>query len=182
MSFVTSQRDSLPWPVLEVPDRKIIRSLAIARYMNAARYTEAVCFSCGNAAEALRQQIGREQVLEIGPGGNAAMLPMRWFAQADIDKVFPGMFDATSGHLPMDVMNNVAEILLGALGPDPEGHGGEFCVDCGSGETFVALKLAFPHLPLHAVYTQSNPALQWNRQAPLNDLVKALAVSVIIHP
>ena len=156
--------------LLRFPHKKI-RAEVIKEYMEKADYKKAVCFSCGNAARAL-EDAGIE-VLHIGAAGD--LIPMKWYTQAEIKKVFPDYFDATSGHLPMELMLKIAERFQRYLGFEMPAI---VYVPTGSGETIVCLKLAYPEKRFVAVY-DLDKATEYDEQAPLNKLVELLAEKVI---
>lgn len=153
---------------LTLPKRKAIRARVIARYVYAAGYPGVVCFSCGNAARALRE--AGLWVVEVGPCGE--LRPGKWWTPAEIHKVWPGLLDATSGHLPIPLMIEVARALqqeLGDLG------GGKYRVPTGSGETITCLRWAYPAAIFEPMYglgagTERNP------EAPLNEIVAGMGL------
>lgn len=144
---------------------KQIRAEAIRDYMR-GRYDKAVCFSCGNAAKAL--EAAGVETLHIGEHGDLA--PRRWFTQAEIHDMFPDYFDATSGHLPMELMRDISRKFAEYLGDLPE----LVYVPTGSGETLICLKMAYPKHKFVAVYNL-DAATEYSDGAPLNELVKAVS-------
>jgi hypothetical protein len=54
-------------------------------------------------------------------------------------------------------------------------QGGAITVEAGSGETALALALAFPHTAIAAIYSRSNPPTMYDARNPLNALVARLA-------
>lgn len=155
--------------LLRFPAKKL-RAIAIKRYMGEAGYDKAVCFSCGNAVTALRS-VGVE-TLGISPNGEYTA--NRWMTQAEIHRTFPLHFDATSGHLPQDLMLRVADSFKAYLGE----LDGDLYVPCGSGETLVCLGICYPNTRLHAVYNL-DCATEYSDFAPLNPLVRRIAASVL---
>lgn len=152
---------------------KQTRANAIKRYMERNGIQRAVCFSCGNASRYLKE--AGVNVLDISPTGDLEAL--RWFSMEEIRSVYKDTFDATSGHLPMDLMNEIANELAEKI----ENPGSDTCyVSAGSGETIVCLSLAFPEASLVAVYDNSSQATEYSEHAPLNKLVKAIAKEIII--
>lgn len=147
---------------------KKLRSKAVKRYMERRGMKHAVCFSCGNASRELRE--AGVDVLDVSPTGD--MEALRWFEPSEIARLFPDAFDATSGHLPIECMLEVAEEFRAVDVPD-----GAF-IPTGSGETLVCLKMAHPDRRLHAVYNLDD-ATKYEERAPLNRLVEALAESVV---
>lgn len=150
---------------------KRIRASEIKKYMKAAGYKKAVCFSCGNAAREL-QNVGVD-VLHIGTQGD--LVPNKWFKQEEINAIFPDYFDATSGHLPVQLMLNLAvrfREYLGNTVPDIA------YIPTGSGETLVCLKIAYPEKKFIAVYNIDD-ATKYEEAAPLNKLVELLAYDVV---
>lgn len=124
-----------------------------------------LCLTCGNAAAALRG-VGL-QVVEVGPRG--PLVPSRWLEPAEVAFMWPGLFDATSGHLSVGMMVQLGQRLRQLLGDDLP----SLRVPTGSGETVVALALAYPEHRFTACYGRDT-ATQWNAKAPLNPLVAAL--------
>lgn len=149
---------------------KEIRARAISDYMKEAGYTRAVCFSCGHAAQEL-EKVGVD-VLHIGKRGK--LTPNQWFTQAEITRDFNGYFDATSGHLPMDLMLNISVLFKRFL---QNKLNDVVYVPTGSGETLVCLKLAYPEKKFIAVYNLDE-ATEYCKYAPLNEMVKLLAEDI----
>jgi hypothetical protein len=139
--------------------QKNIRGKVIAEHLRKLGKNNCVCFTCGNAGKALREQgLG---VIEINQ-------PERWYSFAEIGKQYSG-FDATSGHLPIPLMAIIANELKKELKTIPE----EFELPTGSGETFVCLKMAFPFAKITPVYNLDK-STEFHELAPLNDLVDAI--------
>lgn len=83
---------------------KTIRACIIKRHMEENHIDRCVCFSCGNASRAIKE--AGIPCVEISPGGDLSA--NRWWSMNEIRNTFPDSFDATSGHLPMDMMNQLA--------------------------------------------------------------------------
>lgn len=147
-------------------DNKRIRAQAIRLYMAQHGYRKAVCFSCGNASRELRK--AGIDVLDVSPTGDLQAL--RWFTIGEVHDQFPDHFDATSGHLPMDCMQMVADLYRDEI----EKLEGITYLPTGSGETLVCLKMAFPYSYIVAVY-DLDAATAYDEHAPLNSLVRAVA-------
>lgn len=149
-------------------EEKRIRAQVIREYMERNGIAWAVCFSCGNASRALRDAGVR--VLDISPSGD--LQARRWFTQEEIRRLWPACFDATSGHLPADLMLAIAARLRqryeGEFQP-----GREYQVAAGSGETILCLALAFPDCDFIPVYNNLCPATQRDPGAPLGAFVRA---------
>lgn len=155
-------------------DMKRLRAEVIAKHLKQIGEQRCVCFTCGNAAAALRK--AGVQVVEVGAKGK--LKPSTWFGYSDIQQAFNGLFDATSGHLPMPLMRQIAarvrrekEIIKWIINAHTEAGG--FFVPTGSGESIVVLAMAYPRgvfLPVRF----KHPATKYDKDAPLNDLVKAL--------
>jgi hypothetical protein len=151
--------------MLKVPAKKVRAQLILQHLSAAGLPYRVLCLTCGNAAAALRA-CGL-QVVEVGPRG--LLQPARWLEPAEVAFMWPGLFDATSGHLSVGMMAQLGKRLRQLLGDDLS----SLRVPSGSGETVVALALAYPHLRFTAVYGGGAPT-QWNAEAPLNPLVAAL--------
>lgn len=149
---------------------KQLRAAVIKNYMQVTEYKKAVCFSCGNAATALIE--AGVETLHIGETG--VLSPCKWWQQAEIAKWFPNYFDATSGHLPASLMQEIGEKFKDYLGVLDE----TVYVPTGSGETLVCLKFAYPQTKFIAVYNLDN-ATKYEEKAPLNKLVELLAEKII---
>lgn len=150
---------------------KRLRADVIKAYMADNDIARAVCFSCGNASAALKK--AGVAVLDISPCGD--MVSRRWFTQAEISRLFPLLFDATSGHLPVFLMQRIADRLRAELTFTPDT---EYEIPSGSGETIVCLKMAFPQVDFTPVYDNNIPATEYSPNAPLNGLVRAMFPSV----
>lgn len=153
---------------------KRLRADVIRAYMADNDIARAVCFSCGNASAALKN--AGVPVLDISPRGD--MESRRWFTQAEISRLFPLLFDATSGHLPVFLMQRIANRLRTELSFSQDI---EYEIPCGSGETVVCLKMAFPQVNFTPVYDNSDPATEYSPNAPLNGLVRAMFPTVTIN-
>jgi len=154
--------------VLRFPN-KALRARVIANYVRTAGYRGVVVFTCGNAARALRE-CGLE-VVEIGSRGD--LQTQKWWKAAEIHRLHPDLFDATSGHLPACLMVEVGKAFrehLGDLQP------GQYAVPTGSGETIMCLRAAYPDpdIVFHAAYDDSKPETTRDPMNPLNDFVDAL--------
>ena len=151
---------------------KMIRSKVIKAYMQEAGYDRAVCFTCGNAGREL-QEAGVD-VLIIGAGGK--LLPNYWFSMAEVQSTFKGYFDATSGHLNIELMKRIGKAYKRYLGnlESPQ-H-----IPSGSGECLVCLKLAYPGVDFIAEYDVQGleEPTRYDEQSPLNALVRLLAKEV----
>jgi len=148
---------------------KQIRAEAIKKYIKGLN-KKVICFSCGNAAEALENE-GLD-VLHIGEHG--VLDANVWFSQQSIGYLFPDYFDATSGHLNMELMLIIAMRYKEYLGE----LSSPVYLPTGSGETLVCLKLVYPEVDFVAVYNLG-PETEYSEYAPLNPLVRALASEVI---
>lgn len=155
--------------LLRFPHKKL-RSHAIKEYMEAAGYERAVCFSCGNAARELEN--AGVNVLHIGEKGD--LTPNRWFTPYEIASTFKGYFDATSGHLPPDLMIVLGAVYKEHLKKLPD----TVYLPTGSGETLVCLKLAFPDTQFVAVYNLDK-ATQYDENCVLNKYVEIMASKII---
>jgi len=146
---------------------KRIRAEVVRAYMKRNGISYAVCFSCGNASRFLRE--AGVPLIDISPQGD--LTANRWFTMEEIRQRFPQAFDATSGHLPTDLMREIAERLRAELSFDT---GTEYIIPTGSGEGVVCLKMAFPDVLFTPQYDDSDPATEYNEEAPLNGVVRAM--------
>ena len=158
--------------LLRSPNKRL-RAIAIKEYMQDYQLKGVVCFSCGNASRALRE--AGVDTLDISPTGDLQAL--RWFTPGEIAREFPGRLDATSGHLGPELMNRIARTFREYFGEGEELAGNVY-LPTGSGETLVALKMAYPWAAIHAVY-DLDAATEYSEEAPLNALVEVLAESII---
>jgi hypothetical protein len=139
---------------------KQIRAEVIKEYLNKIGQNTCVCFSCGNASGRLNK-VGLNTVQVIDSN--------IWFTPAEIQNMFK-VFDATSGHLPMFLMSEIASRLRKLLKQPENGTK----IACGSGETFVCMSMAWPNVKLIPIYNIDH-ATKFNELSPLNDLVKSLS-------
>ena len=150
-------------------DLKYLRAQVIKSYI--APQTKVVCFTCGTASKALRS-VGLDV---ISVGNHESLIPNKWFTQKEIQDTF-NLFDATCGHLNMELMNALADEYKRALADYIESDA-EYIVPTGSGETLVCLKLAFPEVNFHAVYNKDEYT-EYHKDATLNRLVSQLATTI----
>lgn len=151
-------------------DQKAIRARVIERYMREAGYAQAVCFTCGNAARALRRRGVTLWAVSHrgGEGINEVLAPGEWYTPATVARRFgKTYFDATSGHLPMPLMVEIARELREAVALALDR---EWLVPTGSGETIVTLRLAFPENRFVPVRL-GTPETEYSEHAPLNLVV-----------
>ena len=163
-------------PLIDLPAKRL-RAAIIANHMARAGVPRAVCFTCGNAAAALR--MAGVDVLEIGTDG--ALVPTRWWTPTEVAKHFPGAFDATSGHLPGWMMIDLAAAFrrhLGAMTPPT----GAIDIQSGSGETAFCMALAYPRINIRAMYNDAYPWSTFSEHAPLNSAVATLCDVVRLNP
>jgi hypothetical protein len=149
---------------LEFPHKQI-RAKVIAEFVRAAGYRGVVVFTCGNAAKTLRD-VGLE-VTEIGPRGD--LKTDKWWTMAEIHRAWPDLFDATSGHLTVPLMADIAKAYRAHLGNLPAGR---YSVPSGSGETVTCLRLLYPLVTFDATYDNDKPETTRHPDAPLNAFVE----------
>lgn len=146
---------------------KRIRADVVRAYMGRNDIPFAICFSCGNASRYLREAgVPR---LDISPSGD--LTANRWFTMEEIRRLFPHALDATSGHLPTDLMSEIADRLRAELSFDPDT---EYVIPTGSGESAVCVKMAFPDVIFTPRYNDGGHATEYNEEAPLNGVVRAI--------
>ena len=127
-----------------------------------------VVFTCGNAAAQLRA-VGLD-VLAVGPGQE--LQAGRWWTPAEIRAAWPDRFDATSGHLPMHLVAQLAMALADHVGTLERCR---WLVPTGSGETITALRWVYPDADLVAL-TGTGPNTDHHPDMPLAPLVARLPV------
>lgn len=142
---------------------KEIRSKVIKKYMQEAGIDKAVCFSCGNASKALIN--AGVNTLDISPTGE--LVANKWYTPAEVAHTFPNHFDATSGHLPLHLMIDIANAFKNELGKLAED---KYLVPTGSGETITCLNIAYKDIEFVPVYNK-DAATEYSDQAPLNHIV-----------
>ncbi len=149
---------------------KRLRAMTIEEYIG--RNKKCLCFSCGNASESLRR-LGFD-VLDISPTGD--LIANRWFSIQEIREIFPNHFDATCGHLSIELMNRLSNIYRDYYKSIFE-YTNEIIVPTGSGETICCFALAFPNKKFIARYN-IDESTQYHEEAPLNKLVEQLAFRI----
>lgn len=127
-----------------------------------------ICFTSGNSAKFLEAK----GLKVLAYGSNQKHKPNHWFSFNEIAKKFK-MFDATSGHLPMPLMNEIALKLKKILRNKFKKHQ-IYHIKTGSGETIICLKMAFPNINFHPMRLKDYPNTEYHKEAPLNSLVFAL--------
>lgn len=150
---------------------KRLRSYLLYNYVGKDK--KYVCFSCGNTSKSLKK-LGLK-VLDISPNGDLSS--NRWFTIQEIHDIFPQYFDATCGHLSMELMNKLSESYADYFYYLEEKAGEEVIVPTGSGETLCCLALAFPDVKFIARYG-IDESTEFHEEAPLNKLVEQLAFRI----
>lgn len=140
---------------------KRLRARIIADYMNAAGIERCLCFSCGNASRALKQVLPPSAVLEPAVNG-------KWWTVEEIAQTWPEHFDATSGHLSVPLMAKLAQCLKRECGV----LHGDHQVPTGSGETLLALSIAYPDVRFIPVQDGSK-STEWHEQSPLYSFIQS---------
>lgn len=135
-------------------------------YCKRAGYRGVVCFSCGNASAELKKVI---DTIDVSVTGD--LTANKWWDSAEIHRIWPHRFDATSGHLPAPLLDGLALAYRQEIGELTEK---EYNVPTGSGETIICLALAYPDIKFNAIY-DVGPGTEYNEQAPLNGLVRLVA-------
>jgi len=148
---------------------KNIRAIVIKKHLYCIKQDKCVCFTCGNASKFLRK-IGLNV---ISVGNKEGLIPARWFSFTDIQNSFNNMFDATSGHLPMPLMDNISLQLRKKLKNKFE-KDKKYWIKVGSGETIICLKMAFPHIKFIPYRIKDFAPTEYNANAPLNNLLYAI--------
>lgn len=152
--------------LFEFPDRKMVRARVIKMHCELAGYQGCVCFSSGNSSRALRE-VGL-YTIDVSPTG--VLSANTWWTADAIHRSWPHLFDATSGHLPLPLMIELARVYQATLRPvEPE-----YAVPTGSGETILALRLAFPRIRWVAHYSTGIKGAYYDSRSPLNMVVAAL--------
>lgn len=151
---------------LPFPERKTIRARVIADYVKAAGYKGVVCFSCGHASQAL-QDTGI-YTLQVAPQGD--LQTSRWWTPEMIHKGFPGLFNATSGDLPVSLMVRLAEAYKKYIG---ELKTTFYSIPTGSGETIICLSWVYPLSKFIALYGVG-VGTEYDTDQPLNKVVSTL--------
>lgn len=153
-------------PVLHFEERKRVRAPVVREWLERTGQPGCVCFSCGNASQALKA--AGVYTVEIAPGGELSA--GRWWQPWEIARAWPHLLDATSGHLPMGLLPGLAAAYRAHLGALAEPA---YLVPTGSGETLLALQAAYPEIAFHPLHdcgrgTEAMPL------APLAGLVEAM--------
>lgn len=148
---------------------KALRAAAIKEFMAANSFNRCVCFSCGNSSKALKE--AGIDCVDISPQGD--LIPSsKWWSKSEIRSTFADCFDATSGHLPVELMSDISKKFKQEF-KDLIKSGCSYDIPTGSGETVFCLKLAFPDVDFTAVYSKSDKTCTYNPEAPLNPIIKA---------
>lgn len=129
---------------------------------------EVICFTSGNSAKYLKEK----DLYVLAYGSNQKHKPDHWYNFTEIAKKFK-MFDATSGHLPMPLMNEIALRLKKVLRNKFKKHQ-IYYIKTGSGETIVTLKMAFPKINFHPIRLPDYSHTEYHKEAPLNNLIFSL--------
>lgn len=152
--------------LFEFRDRKAVRAEVIRTHCKSAGYDGCVCFSSGNSSRALRS-LGL-YTIDISPTGQ--LTANGWWPVDHVHRAWPHLFDATSGHLPLPLMVELARVYQASLRPiEPT-----YAVPTGSGETILALKIAFPDIKWVAHYSTGIKGAYYDSRSPLNMVVAAL--------
>lgn len=151
---------------------KQIRAEVIATYLHQVGIKDVLCFSSGNCAKYLKMQ---------GLNVLAVVNPQEWYTPEQIGSF--GLFDATSGNIPMFLINRIAErfakdsqlgrVKLICDGAAESVKNGVLRLPTGSGESLLIIKLAYPHLEIEPIY-DLDEATKYNEGAPLNAMVNLL--------
>ena len=148
---------------------KALRAAAIKKYMEQNGFKQCVCFSCGNSSRALLE--AGVKCVDISPKGD--LIPSsKWWSKSEIKNAFASCFDATSGHLPIELLTSIAQIFSQNFTKKFE-QNFIYEIPTGSGETIFCLKIAFPLVDFVAVYSEKDKSCTYNPKAPLTPIIKA---------
>lgn len=147
---------------------KQIRACVIHEYMLQNGYDHCVCFSCGNATRALKAE--GVSCISISPDGD--LTANRWWSISEVRKAFANAFDATSGHLPIDVLIAIAKKYREAFS-DVFVKGKEYVIPTGSGETVFCLSMAFKDIKFIAQWRKDDPSCEMSVEAPMTEIIKS---------
>jgi len=148
---------------------KKIRAFIIKSHLDKLGLDTCVCFTSGNATRFLR----RAGLKVVSIGNKEDLSSNKWFSYTDIQKSFNGLFDATSGHLPLPFLNEISSRLkkeyAGFFNKDKI-----YPIKIGSGETILCLKLAFPEISFEPIRIKGYAPTKFDKEAPLNDLIQVI--------
>ena len=156
---------------------KQLRAEVIKQYIGNKK---AVCFSCGNASKELL----KAGVNTLCIGGDIGVLqPNKWFTQNEVANIFPDYFDATLGHLSIELMKLIAQAYKKYFDENELMKSDIYDIMCGSGETLICLKLAYPDKAFNAFYNVKGYEAEtaYNEEATLNSLVRLVANKITIY-
>lgn len=152
-------------PILKFP-HKALRAQVIVDYVSKTPYKGIVCITCGEAGKALTKAVQGTDVHLI------VVEPTRWLTMEEIANEYPGYFDATSGHLPLWLMERIAQQFRVWFDENPHElpEEGYWRVPTGSGETIFELELMSSAAEWVALYDY-NRGSKYEAEAPLNNAV-----------
>ena len=140
---------------------KQIRSEVIKKRYGGQRV---VCFSCGNATDAL--EAAGVNVISVSP--RSSLAAQNYIPPKEVERMFNAP-DVTSGNLPPYLMLEIGKRFNEALRlflDDEEIVSRQFIVPCGSGETIMALANFIPLQNITGYYSPFIPAINFTDWSP----------------
>lgn len=147
---------------------KDIRAKVIKKHLDAIGTNKCICFTCGNATISLRSH----GINVISIGDNEELKTNKWWTYSEIQKYF-GLFDATSGHLPLPLINDISIQVRDKLNSMIKDIDEIIDIPTGSGESLLIMCMAFPKKRFRSIRL-NNKETVYNIDAPLNHLVEYL--------
>lgn len=153
---------------------KSIRSEIIADDIRKKNLDGAVCFSSGTALHYLREAV--PYVLGVSDE-NGDLRARRWFPMKEIKRIFPTLYDATSGHLTRETIIRCSERLKREVKCELT----TALIASGSGESALIANYAFPECNFIPIFDQRNQHTKWSAECELNDwLREVFAFGVLV--
>lgn len=144
-------------------NHKKIRAEIITAHAHGRRI---VAFSCGNATRALAE--AGANLISIDAGSDLAA--RRYISPQKAGWIFGGAFNATSGNLPIYMIEEIAHEIKKQIGDDIAGK--RIVVPYGSGELILALSYIHKIKDIIAITSDLFPPTQQDGTSPLAPFIE----------
>lgn len=165
---------------------KDIRSEKIIKRINSIpKIKGAIILSCGNAYKSLFRLALRHNIRVIGLGTShsySSNIPLenRFYSIEELEKMYPGWFNATSGALSDELMKEIGTELYQKL--CKFGYHNEIIhIPVGSGETLISLSKVLPHNKLIGFTCDDYPPIRMD-YSYLSDELKKFKIDKLKIP
>lgn len=158
-------------PILKFPAKELRAEVIVDYVKGAGTYKGIVCITCGHSGDALIASANGEcgDIVVIVPEEGDG-----WISMEQIARDYPGYFDASSGHLPLWLMQRIGDRFKKYFNEYPQTRHSEMRLPTGSGETIIELFMGMDDIEGFSALYDYNRGSKYEAKAPLNNMVSRI--------